>query len=495
MVSIKKLAGETAIYGTSTILARVVNFLFVPLYTREITTGSYGIFSEYFAYIVVLQVFLTFGLETGFFRYANKEKDPKLVLTTTLTWISFLSILFFLFTFLGANQIAALFGRPEDSLCIMFIGATLCFDSITAILFARLRFEHKAKKFAVFKAIKIFSELGFNLLFFLCLPLYFTANPNSFLLNILPPTPGYQYIIFAIFLSSVIAMLLFIPSLLKIKLRFSFSLWKQMMLYSIPIMVAGLPGAANEAIDRILFRYLAPQPPGWEEQLGLFAANVKLAVIMSLFVQMFRYAAEPFFFGSAKEKNIRKTYADVMKYFSAFCILVFLGLTTNIDLLSLILGRDFRSGVDIVPTMLMAYVLLGISFNLSMCFKLSGKTQYTIYITIFGLLITLLVNLVFMPIYGYYAAAYGHLISYLGMIVLSWWLGQKVYPIPYDWKNIMLYFAVGIALFFGYKLLDGYLEGYALRLIISLAIMAIFCWFVLKNEKISIRAILGKHIR
>ena len=495
MASIKKLAGETAIYGASTILARVVNFLFVPLYTREISQANYGIFSEYFAYIVVLQVFLTFGMETGFFRYANKEKDPKLVLSTTLTWISFLSILFFLFTFFGSNQIATLFGRPEDNICIIFIGATLCFDSITAILFARLRFEHKAKKFAVFKTIKIFCELGFNLLFFLYLPSYFAANPDSFLLNFLPATPGYQYIIFAIFLSSMVAMLLFIPSLIKVKPRFSFPLWKQMMLYSFPIMIAGLPGAANEAIDRILFRYLAPQPPGWEDQLGLFAANVKLAVIMSLFVQMFRYAAEPFFFANAQEKNIRKTYADVMKYFSAFCILVFLGLTTNIDLLSLILGRDFRSGIDIVPIMLMAYILLGISFNLSMCFKLSGKTQYTIYITLFGLLITLVVNLIFMPLYGYYAAAWGHLLSYLGMVILSWWMGRKVYPIPYDWKNILTYFAIGIALFFGYRFISDYITGYMMKLAVSLVIIAVFCLFFLKNEKIKIKQLLGKLIR
>ncbi|MDR0659902.1 MAG: oligosaccharide flippase family protein [Prevotellaceae bacterium] len=487
MASIKKLAGETAIYGASTILARMVNFLFVPLYTREISTSNYGIFSEYFAYIAILQVFLTFGMETGFFRHANKEKDPKFVLSTTLTWISFLSVLFFLFTFFGANQIASLFGRPEDSICIIFIGATLCFDSITAIMFSKQRFEHKAVKFATFKTIKIFSELGFNLLFFLCLPAYFAANPDSFLLNFLPATPGYQYIIFAIFLSSLVAMLLFLPSFFKIKFRFSVSLWKQMMLYSIPVMIAGLPGAANDAIDRILFRYLAPQPPGWEEQLGMFSANVKLAVIMSLFVQMFRYAAEPFFFANAQEKNIRKTYADVMKYFSVFCIVVFLGLTTNIDLLSLILGRDFRSGIDIVPIMLMAHVLLGISFNLSMCFKLSGKTQYTIYITLFGLLITLVVNLIFMPLYGYYAAAWGHLLSYLGMVVLSWWLGRKVYSIPYDWKNIAIYFITGIALFFGYRLLDSHLNRYILKLAISIAIIILFCLFFLKNEKIKLR--------
>lgn len=495
MASIRKLVGETAIYGASTILARMVNFLIVPILTREMSQGAYGVLSEYLAYIVVLQVFLTFGMETGFFRYANKEKDPQLVLSTSLGWVSLLSILFFLCTFIFSSDIATAFGRPQDSLYIIMIGAILCIDCITAILFASLRFEHKAVKFATFKAIKILSELGFNLLLIFCLPAYFIANPDSSLLDFIPATPDYQYAIIAIFLSSVIAMLLFIPSLFKIKIRFSVPLWKQMMLYSFPIMVAGLPGAINEAVDRILFRYLAPQPPGWEEQLGLFAANVKLAVIMSLFVQMFRYAAEPFFFGNAHEKNIRKTYADVMKYFSVFCIVVFLGLTTNIDLLSLILGRDFRSGIDIVPIMLMAYILLGVSFNLSMCFKLSGKTQYTIYITLFGLAITLLVNLIFMPIYGYYAAAWGHLLSYLGMVILSWQLGRKVYPIPYDWKNIIIYFIAGITLFFAYRLIDGYLSGYIIKLGVSLVIVMIFCLFFLKTEKIKIRDLFSKLIR
>ena len=492
MASIKKLVGETAIYGASTILARVINFLFVPIYTRELSQGNYGIFSEYFAYITVLQVFLTFGMETGFFRYANKEKNPNTVFSTSLGWVSLLSVLFFICTLCFSGNIASAFGRPEDAVCIILIGAILAFDSITSILFAKLRFEHKAVTFATFKTVKIFAELGFNILFFFWLPSYFASNPDSFLLSFLPPTPGYQYIIFAIFVSSLLAFLLFIPSLIKTKLKFSFPLWKRMMVYSFPIMVAGLPGAVNEVIERILFRYLAPEPPAWEEQLGVFAANVKLAVIMSLFVQMFRYAAEPFFFGSAKESNIRKTYADVMKYFSAFCIFIFLALTTNIDILSLILGRDFRSGADIVPIMLMAYVLLGVSFNLSMCFKLSEKTHYIIYITLFGLAITLVVNLIFMPMFGYYAAAWGHLLSYLGMVILSAWLGRKVYPIPYSWARMLTYLAVGLLLYFGYRFTEGYLNGTFLKMLLSAVCLLAYLVFFLKKERINLSKLLRK---
>ncbi len=485
MASLKRLASETAIYGLSTILARVINFLLVPLYTREISTASYGIYTELFAYVALLQVVLTFGMETGFFRFASKEKDPQLVLSTSLSWVSLLSLLFLAFTIIFSHPVASWFERPQDWIFIILIGAILCSDSITAILFARLRLEHKAIKFSIFKAIKILSELGFNLIFFLTLPHYFSHHPDSFLLNFLSPTPDYGYIIFAVFLSSVVAMLLFIPSLLKIKLRFSFPLWKQMVLYSFPLVIAGLPGVANDLIDRILFRHLVSQPPSWESQLGIFGANVKLAVIMSLFVQMFRYAAEPFFFASSNEANIRQTYARVMKYFSAFCIFIFLAITLNLDIVSLLLGRDFRSGADIVPVMLMAYVLLGVSFNLSMCFKLSGKTQYVMYITFTGLLVTLLVNLIFMPIFGYYAAAWGHLLSYLSMVILSWWIGHKIYPIPYDWKNILLYFGMGIALYFAFRLIGGYFDNTILKLALSLVFMALFIVFFLKNEKIN----------
>lgn len=497
MASIKKLANETVIYGVSTILARVLNYMLFPLYTRVISPENYGIYSELLAYVTLLQVALTFGLETGFFRFANRgDKDPNDVLSTALVWVSFLSFLFFALASASSFNIASLMGRAESAPLIVLIAAILCFDCITAILFARLRFLHKAIRFSTFKVIKILAELGFNFLFFFTLPVYFINHPNSILLNFLTPVPDYSYIIFAIFLSSLVPMLLFLPSLFKLRFRFIPSLWKEMMLYSIPIMMAGLPGVANDFIDRILFRFFAPTPPSWESQLGLFSGNVKLAVIMSLFVQMFRYAAEPFFFASAKEEDIRKTYAKVMKYFSVFCIFIFLFVTLNIDLIGLLLGKDFRSAIDIVPIMLMAYVLLGVAFNLSMCFKLTGKTHYTIYITLAGLTVTLLINVVFMPVYGYYAAAWGHLLSYLVMVVISWLMGRKIYPIPYRWGDIAIYFGVGLLLYFSFRWLNSaMLVGILQKSVVSLLFLAVFLVFFIKKENISLVAIASRLIK
>jgi O-antigen/teichoic acid export membrane protein len=245
----------------------------------------------------------------------------------------------------------------------------------------------------------------------------------------------------------MVSLLLFIPDILKVKFKFSGELWRKMMLYSLPLMIAGLPGVANDFIDRILFRYFSPEGVVWQAQLGVFQAGVKLAVIMLLFVQMFRYAAEPFFFAGEKNKRSPISYAVVMNHFTAFCVFIFLFVMFYMDAIGLLIGKDFRSGLDAVPIMLGAYLLLGIAFNLSMWYKLSGKTQFAIYITSVGLVVTLIVNVIFMPQYGYMAAAWAHFLSYLVMVILSAWLGAKYYPIPYNWPKIWTYVSVGLLLF------------------------------------------------
>jgi len=448
MNPLKKLVGETAIYGTSTILARIVNFFFVPMYTRMLTKIDYGITTEFLSYIAILQVLLILGLETGCFRFANKHEKPKQVFSTALATMLAVCTAFFATCAIFSQQIAHVLGYDGFATCIMYVGGILAIDCFTAILFAYLRYAHKASKFAAFKIVKIGSELGFNLLFFFVLPSYFATHSQSWLLHFISATPDFTYILFAIFLSSVICLLLFIPDLLRIRLSFSKSLWMAMMAYSLPLMIAGLPGVANDFIDRVLFRFYAPTDVAWQEQLGVFQAGVKLAVLMTLFIQMFRYAAEPFFFAGAKDKNSPKLYAEVMNHFTAFCMVIFLFVLFYIDAIGLLIGKDFRAGIEIVPIMLGAYVLLGITFNLSMWYKLSGKTNFAIYITSTGLLITLVINLVFMPKYGYHAAAWGHFFSYFVMAILSAWLGKKYYPIPYNWQKILTYLLVGVALYF-----------------------------------------------
>jgi len=485
---IRQLASQTAVYGLSSIFARFINFFFVPIYTRVLSTGNYGSVSELFAYIALLQVLLTFGLETGFFRFANKDKTrAQELFSTTLTWILLSSVLFCVLVFSIAGWVGNNMGHP--ALYLKYVALILAIDCYTAIFFARLRFENKAWKFALFKSIKILSEVVFNLGLFFVLPGWLKSHPDSFLLRFITPEPDYGYILLAILLSAVVSLLLFIPSILRTRLRFNASLWKSLMIYSLPLMIAGLPGIANDYIDRILFRYFSPAHTPWQDQLGIYSAVLKLAVIISLFVQMFRYASEPFFFAIADKENMKKTYADVMKYFVAFCMFLFLGIALYADLFALILGKDFRGGMDVLPVILMANILLGVTFNLSMWYKLSERTRYAIYVTLAGLTVTVIIDVIFMPRYGYYAAAWSHLITYVVMISLSYALSLRYYPIPYDLRAIFVYFAVGLGLFGLSYLWNG--QTAWIRYPANLLLIGAYLVFLVRYEKLDVRRLLN----
>lgn len=497
---LKQLASETAVYGMSTILARIINFLFVPFYTRLLTTASYGVVTEFMAYIAVLQVVLVMGLETGCFRFANKDgNDPDKVYSGALTAVAALSFAFLALMIAFAGPISRLLGYDGYSSCIMYMGGILALDSVTAILFARLRQEHKALKFAILKTVKILVETGANILLFFpfanhCAekaaalgisPAELTPD-QVWMLHLISPTPDFSYVMFAILLSCLVCAVLFIPDLLRLNFKFDGKLLRQMLAYSLPLMVAGLPGTVNDFIDRILFRFLDHNAELWQSSLGIFQAAVKLAVIMNLFIQMFRFAAEPFFFQRAADRNSKELYAKVMEWFTAFCGLVFLGVILYIDVVSLLLGRDFRSGVGVVPVMLFSYMILGMLFNVSMWYKLSGKTDMAIWITSAGLVVTVIVNVIFMPEYSYWAAAFGHLASYLVMFALSACLGQKHYPIPYRWGRLagilaLMFGCYGIATLLDRWLWAGNAEGWTLvgKLAVHTLIILVYCGAVL----------------
>lgn len=454
---LKQLAGQTVIYGLSTILARIINFLFVPIYTRLLTPESYGVVTEFMAYIAVLQVVLVMGLETGCFRFANKEGvDSDSVYSNAFVTVFGVSAAFLALMIAFASPIASALGYDGYSCCIMYMGGILAIDSVTAILFAKLRQENKALKFAIFKTIKIITETAANLVLFLAFPKYCLRvaeaagktvdavssmpaldSSDVWMLHFIPATPDFSYVIFAIFISCIVCGLLFIPDIMKLTFRLDRKLLGKMLAYSLPLMVASLPGVVNDFLDRILFRYFDTNAEAWRSSLGLYQAAVKLAVIMNLFIQMFRYAAEPFFFRRAREKDSGQLYASVQEYFTAFCGLVFLGVILYIDIIALILGPQFRSAVGVVPVMLLSYMLLGMLFNVSMWYKLSGRTDMAIWITLAGLAVTAVVIIVFMPKYSYWAAAFGHLASYTVMLVISSLLGAKYYPIPYRWGRII----------------------------------------------------------
>ena len=422
---LKQLAGQTMIYGLSTILARIINFLFVPIYTRLLTPENYGVVTEFMAYIAVLQVVLVLGLETGCFRFANKEGvDPRKVYSSAFVTVFCVSATFLALMIAFATPIADALGYEGYQSCIMYMGGILAMDAVTAILFARLRQENKALKFALIKTAKIITETVANLVLFLWVPKHFDVVPD------------FSFVILAIFISCIVCTLLFIPDFLRLSFSLDRKLMRQMLAYSLPLMVAALPGVVNDFLDRILFRYFDTNADAWRSSLGLYQAAVKLAVIMNLFIQMFRYAAEPFFFRRAREKDSKQLYAKVQEYFTSFCGLVFLGVILYIDIIALILGPQFREAVGVVPVMLLSYMILGMLFNVSMWYKLSGKTDMAVWITLSGLAVTALVIVLFMPKYSYWAAAYGHLASYVVMFAISAILGARYYPIPYRWGRL-----------------------------------------------------------
>ena len=444
---LKQLAGETAIYGLSTILARIVNFMLVPLYTRVLLQSDYGVVTEFMAYIAILQVVLTLGLETGCFRFASKEGvDTNKVFSNAFMTVLVICSAFLLGISVFSGDISSALGYDGFGKVIIYVGAILLIDNTTAIIFARLRYEHKALKFAIIKTLKIFTEVGANLLLYLAIPARFAANPNHWLLNFVSATPDFTYAIFAIFVSCLLCLALLLPDICALRFRYDGKLWKELLLYSIPLMIAGLPGVLNDFLDRVLMRFLNADPAMWRADLGVYQAGVKIAVIMSLFIQMFRYAAEPFFFQRQKDKGSKELYAKVMNYFVAFCMFAFLFVMLYMDEIGLLLGKNFREGLSIAPVMLMAYVMLGMLFNVNMWYKLSGKTGFAIWVTLAGLVVTIVVNAVFMPRFSYHAAAWGHLASYAVMLLISTLLGNKYYRIPYRWGMIAAFIGLGLGI-------------------------------------------------
>lgn len=474
---VKQLMGETAIYGMSTILARVLNFLLVPIYTRVMSQSDFGVFTELMSWIAVLQVVLVLGLETGCFRYANKEgMDARKVYGNAFVAVFGVSAAFLALCIAFAGPIASTLGYDGYDSVIRYMGGILAMDSVTAILFAKLRQEHKALKFALTKTLKICAELGTNLYLFL------VAAKPAWVFDFVSSTPDFSYPMFAIFVSCILCSLMLLPELFRISLRLDRKLLGEMLLYSLPLMVAALPGVINDLLDRILFRWFDTSSEQWRATLGVYQAAVKLSVIMNLFIQMFRYAAEPFFFQRAADKGSKELYAKVMTYFVAFCCFTMLGVIYYMDVVALLLGGNFRGAIGVVPVMLLAYIFLGMLFNVNMWYKLSGRTTMAIWVTLIGLAVTAVVNIIFMPRFSFWASAAAHLLSCLVMLIVSARLGNKYYPIPYDWRRIGAIFAI-TAVFCAVAMLGtSHIANLWLKLSANTLLLAAFCGSIYFTE-------------
>lgn len=451
MNPIKQLLNQTAIYGVSSIVGRLLNYFLVPLYTYLFEKGEYGIVTEMYSYISFLLILFTYGMETAYFRFSSTEPLRKdITYSTTLISLLTSTALFVTTLILLADPIANWLKYPKHPEYIIWLSLIIGTDAVSSIFFAQLRQQNKAKRFAALKLINICINIGCNLFFFILCP-YLLESSNgavkNFVTVVYNPDIRIGYVFISNLIAGFITLLLLLPQAAKTKLDFDFLLWKRMLIYALPLLIAGFAGMINETIDRILLKYLSADTTTGLEQVGVYGACYKLSLIMTLFIQTFRYAAEPFFFNQTHNKDSKKIYADVMKYFVICGAIIFLVTTLYIDVLKYFIGEDFRSGLKVVPILLLANLCLGIYFNLSIWYKLTNITKMGAYISIIGAIITLTLNFLLIPKYGYMGAAWTTLICYASMMMISYAIGQKYFPVNYNTKAILLYILLAVFIF------------------------------------------------
>jgi len=448
---LKKLAGQTAIYGLSSVVGRLLNYLLVPLYTRYFIPEEYGVVTELYAYVAFLVIILTYGLETAFFRFSQKENNNRVVYSTSLISLLFTSFLFVVLMFSFSENISAIIGYPSNQEYIKWFALIIGLDAISAISFAKLRALNKATRFALIRLVNIFIFIGLNLFFIIYCPYAIENNLQSlnFVNSVYSSSVGVGYIFIANLIASFVTILMLAPEMINSVWIFDKKLWKKMMIYATPLLIAGLAGMTNETIDRILLKYFLPENINSAREIGLYGAFYKLSVIMILFIQAFRFAAEPFFFSQERQTNSKRTYADVMKFFVIVLSIIFLLVTTFYDFFINLLGSDYHDdrGFMVVSILLLANFFLGIYYNLSIWYKLTEKTLYGAYLAFFGATITITLNLLLIPTIGFVGSAIATLVCYFSMTILSSLLAKKHYPIPYDYSRILLYFSLMISVF------------------------------------------------
>ncbi len=476
MSFLKKLAGQSAIYGLSSVVPRLLNYFLIVIHSRVFLPEQYGIVTEVYAYLGFLLVLLTFGFETGYFRFASNDKTNESIFATSFITLLTVNISFLLIVLFFSNSIVNLIGYPGNPEYIIIAASIIALDCIAAIPFARLR---QLNRPLVFSSIKIISVI-INVFF------------NIFFLKICPSVPylkNYIYnsenIITYVFLSNLFASLFSTGIVVFLsrneKWNYSFKTLKTLLVYSIPLLISGIGGTTNETFDRIFIKYLVPEESNPLYQLGIYGSNVKLAVLMVLFIQMYRYAAEPFFFKSANENTSRTVYSITTKYFLAFTLLIFLGVGLFTDIFKYLVGNDFRNGLEVVPILLMANVFYGLFFNLSIWYKLANKTLYGILFTFVGALVTILVNILLTPNIGFFGAAWARLLCYIVMCVLCIVIGQKFFFIPYDIKGMVMTLCVALLIFAAGNYLT--FTNYALSFLYRFFLISIYVLFFYFYER------------
>lgn len=481
MSAIKKLAGQTAIYGLSSIAGRFLNYLLVPIFTRVFTDVEYGINAEFYAYISFLNIVLTHGMETAFFRFSQTNSNKNVFSTALISVLSAASIFLLIFG-VFSEPIATLIGYQNFKEYVYLSALILFFDAISAIPFAMLRQQNKPLRFAVLKNFNIFINIGANLYLLILGP--YLVNNYQITLPFYHPQLGITNIFIANLLASFLTTLLLLPELKIIKEGFDKQLWNKMLTYALPMLVVGFAGMINETLDRILIRALTPDKVLGMAYNGIYAANYKLSIIITLFIQAFKFAAEPFFFAHAKQTDKRDIYAQVMDYFILICLIIFLLVTLFLPQFKHFIGQDFHAGLKVVPILLVANICLGIYYNISIWYKLSDNTKKGAQISIIGAVITIIFNIILVPQFNYVGCAITTLVCYFTMMVLGYYWGTKYYPIPYNVKKFLVYSLLA-AIIFVFNIFIGkwLMPSTNLQMVISAVLLLSFVTFAFFKEK------------
>jgi len=489
----KKLLSDTAIYGVSSIVGRFLNWWLVPYYSFMFLPEEYGVVTNMYAYVAFLLVLLTYGMETSYFRFASKSQQPEKVYSTSMISLFFTTFSFVLLAAVFRSELAGLIQYPNHPEYILWFAIILGIDAFTAIPFARLRLNNRPVKFAVIKLVNIGFNIGFNLFFISLCPRLISQNPESVVSLIYSPDIGVGYVFISNLLASLVTLILLLPEIFRISLSFDKKVLQQMLSYGFPILIVGLTGMVNQNIDKVLIPFLVPAEQDPMFQLGIYGANYKLAVLMNMFIQAFRYAFEPFFFAREGSKDDPKVYAAILKYFVVFGLLIFLGMTLFIDVIKVIVDSQYHQGLKVVPIILMANLFYGMYFTLSLWYKLTDKTRFGAYMALTGAAITLGLNILLLPLMGYMGSAIAVFVCFLVMLVISYLLGQKHYPIPYNTKRIVSYFIVALILFSVSFFTRNYIP--ILKYFLHCVFVILFLLTVFKFEKSELRTLIKRKKR
>ena len=486
MANLKSLAKDTAIYGLSSIVGRFLNYLLVPLYTHYMPkdSGDYGISTNVYAYTALILVLLTFGMETTLFRFANDKPTanihswPDTVFSTAFVIVGSLTALFLALLFGFITPISGALGYADHPDYLLMMGVVVAMDAIQALPFSYLRFQKRPIRFASLKLLFIVLNIGLNLLYFVVL-----GKTSVF------------YVFFINLLCTGFIMLLFVPGFFHIHWRFDGQLLRRMLSYSWPILILGVAGILNQVADKIVFPLVYPDQAQANVQLGIYGSCVKIAMIMAMITQAFRYAYEPIVFAKSKDADKAEYYASAMKYFLIFTLLAFLCVVGWMPLLKHIIGADYREGLGVVPIVMAAEIMMGVYFNLSFWYKLIDKTIYGAWFSMIGCVVLFAVNIIFIPHYGYWACAWGGVAGYGTAMVLSYIVGQKKNPIPYPMRDILVYVGLTLVFFVGMTIISRRLSSWPALALNTLIIVCFVAVIIKRDFPLSSLPVIGKRFR